>query len=256
MISNLTDVHPDAKIAKNVKIDSFVSISGNVEIGAGTWIGPNVSIMDGARIGANCRIFPGAVVSADPQDMKYKGEETLAHIGDGTTIRECVTVNKGTAAKGETVIGKSCLIMAYCHVAHDCILGNHVILVNNVGLAGEVEIDDYAYLGGMVGVHQFVRIGTHAFIQGGAMVGMDIPPFVTAGRNPTKYAGINTIGLRRRGFPSENIRLVQEAYRIIYSSGLNNSLAIEKINYELKLIPEIKTLIEFVESSKRGIIGS
>ena len=186
MISNLTDVHPDAKIAKNVKIDSFVSISGNVEIGAGTWIGPNVSIMDGARIGANCRIFPGAVVSADPQDMKYKGEETLAHIGDGTTIRECVTVNKGTAAKGETVIGKSCLIMAYCHVAHDCILGNHVILVNNVGLAGEVEIDDYAYLGGMVGVHQFVRIGTHAFIQGGAMVGMDIPPFVTAGRNPTK----------------------------------------------------------------------
>ena len=249
-------VHPRAEIARNVVIEPFVTIAKNVVIGEGTWIGSNVSIMEGARIGKNCRIFPGAVISAIPQDLKFEGEETTAEIGDNTTIRECVTVNKGTAAKGETVIGKSCLIMAYCHVAHDCILGNHVILVNNVGLAGEVEIDDYAYLGGMVGVHQFVRIGTHAFIQGGAMVGMDIPPFVTAGRNPTKYAGINTIGLRRRGFPSENIRLVQEAYRIIYSSGLNNSLAIEKINDELKLIPEIKTLIEFVESSKRGIIGS
>ena len=256
MVSNLCDIHPRARIADNVRIDSFVSIAEDVEIGEGTWIGPNATIMDGARIGKNCRVFPGAVVSAVPQDLKYKGEQTVARIGDGTTIRECATVNKGTAAKGETVIGENCLIMAYSHVAHDCNLGNHVILVNSVGLAGEVEVGDYAYLGGMVGIHQFVRIGAHAFIQGGSMVGMDVPPFITAGRNPTKFAGINTIGLRRRGLSSDTIRLIQEAYRWLYNSGLNNTLAVEKIISELDMNSEIQLVINFVKASKRGIIGS
>ena len=256
MIHKLTHIHPDAKIANDVTIEPFTSVSGNVEIGEGSWIGPNATIMDGARIGKNCRIFPGAVVSAVPQDLKYKGEDTLAIIGDGTVVRECATINKGTAAKGETIVGKNCLLMAYSHVAHDCKLGNSVILVNSVGLAGEVEIDDFAYLGGMVGVHQFVRIGAHAFIQGGSMVGMDIPPFVTAGRNPTKFAGINTVGLRRRGFSNPDIRLIQESYRLIYSSGLNNSLALEKIERELEMIPELKLITDFIKSSKRGIIGS
>lgn len=256
MIHKLTHVHPEARIGDSVTIEPFSSIAGNVEIGEGTWIGPNATIMDGARIGKNCRIFPGAVISAVPQDLKYKGEETLAIIGDGTVIRECATINKGTAAKGETVVGNNCLMMAYSHVAHDCVLGNNVILVNSVGLAGEVEVDDFAYLGGMVGVHQFARIGVHAFIQGGSMVGMDIPPFVTAGRNPTKFAGINTVGLRRRGFSSSVIRLIQEAYRVIYNSGLNNSLAVERIEQDLEMIPELKLITDFIRSSKRGIVGS
>lgn len=255
MINKLAYIHPDAKISKNVTIEPFTSISGNVEIGEGSWIGPNATVMDGARIGKYCKIFPGAVVSAIPQDLKYKGEDTLAFVGDGTIIRECVTINKGTETKGKTIVGNNCLIMAYSHIAHDCKLGNNVILVNSVGLAGEVEIDDYAYLGGMVGVHQFVKIGAHAFIQGGSMVSMDIPPFVTAGRNPTKYAGINTVGLRRRGFSSDNIRLIQESFRLIYGSGLNNSLAIEKIETELQMIPELITITNFIKSSKRGIIG-
>jgi len=256
MIYKLTHIHPDAKIANNVTIEPFTSISGNVEIGDGSWIGPNATIMDGARIGKNCRVFPGAVISAVPQDLKYKGEDTLAIIGDGTVVRECATINKGTAAKGETIVGKNCLLMAYSHVAHDCKLGDSVILVNSVGLAGEVEIDDFAYLGGMVGIHQFVRIGAHAFIQGGSMVGMDIPPFVTAGRNPTKFAGINTVGLRRRGFSTVDIRLIQESYRLIYSSGLNNSLALERIEQELEMSPELRLITDFIKSSKRGIIGS
>ncbi len=256
MLHNQASIHRDARIDKGVTVEPFVTIYGDVEIGEGTWIGPNATIMDGARIGKNCRIFPGAVISAVPQDLKYNGETTFTRIGDNTTVRECVTVNKGTAAIGETVVGNGCLLMAYSHVAHDCKLGNQVILVNSVGLAGEVEVDDFAYLGGMVGVHQFVRIGAHAFIQGGSMVGMDIPPFVTAGRNPTKYAGINTIGLRRRGISSDLIRQIQEAYRIIYNSGLNNTLALDKIREEIEISAEIKGIIDFIEASKRGIIGN
>jgi UDP-N-acetylglucosamine acyltransferase len=252
----MTSIHPDAKISNKVAIEAFSSIAADVEIGEGTWIGPNVSIMDGARIGKNCKIFPGAVISAEPQDLKYNGELTYARIGDGTVIRESATVNKGTIAKGETVVGNNCLLMANSHVGHDCILGNHVILVNSVGLAGEVIIEDYAILAGLVGVHQFVRIGTHAFVQGGSMVGMDIPPFVTAGRNPTKFAGINTIGLRRRGFESEIIRNIQEAYRIIYNSGLNNTLALQKVSEEIKGNGEIQLIIDFITASKRGIIGN
>lgn len=256
MISRLTDIHKDAIISNNVSIGAFTSIAADVEIGEGTWIGPSVTIMDGARIGKNCKIFPGAVISAEPQDLKYKGEKTYAKVGDGTIVRESVTINRGTAAKGESVVGKNCLLMACSHVAHDCILGNNVILVNSVGLAGEVIVEDFVILGGLVGVHQFVRIGAHAFIQGGSMVGMDVPPFVTAGRNPTKFAGINTIGLRRRGFESELIRNIQEAYRLIYSSGLNNSLAIQKIQEDMDGTPELIRIIDFILASKRGIIGN
>lgn len=256
MIDQMTRIHPDAKIDKEVTIEAFTSVAGDVEIGAGTWIGPNVTIMDGARIGKNCKIFPGAVIAAEPQDLKYQGEKTYAWIGDGTIVRESATINKGTAAKGETRVGERCLLMAYSHVAHDCLIGNNVILVNGVGLAGEVEVQDFAILGGLVGVHQFVRIGAHAFIQGGSMVGMDVPPFVTAGRNPTKFAGINSIGLRRRGFESEIIRNIQEAYRVLYNSGLNNSLAIQKIQDEIDLSDEIVRIIQFVNESKRGIIGN
>lgn len=255
MIDALTRIHPDARIAEGVTVEAFTTIAADVEIGSGTWIGPNVTIMDGARIGQNCKIFPGAVISAEPQDLKYKGEKTFARIGDGTVIRESATVNRGTASKGETRVGKNCLLMAYSHVAHDCVIGNQVILVNGVGLAGEIEVHDYVILGGMTGVHQFVRIGAHAFIQGGSMVGMDVPPFITAGRNPTKFAGINTIGLRRRGFESDLIRNIQEAYRILYNSGLNNSLAVQKIREEIEPSPEIAMITQFVLDSKRGVIG-
>jgi len=256
MINKLTDIHPDAKVSESVTIDAFTSVAADVEIGDGTWLGPNVTIMDGARIGKNCKIFPGAVISAEPQDLKYKGEKTQAIIGDNTIIRESATVNKGTLAKGKTIVGSNCLLMANSHVGHDCEIGNYVILVNSVGLAGEVVVDDFVILGGLVGVHQFVRIGAHAFIQGGSMVGMDIPPYITAGRNPTKFAGINTIGLRRRGFESEIIRKIQEAYRIVYNTGLNNSLALQKISDEFGEQKEIERIIDFISASKRGIVGN
>jgi len=254
MIHKYTDVHPNARIHESVEIESFTTISGDVEIGEGTRVGPNVTIMDGARIGKNCQIFPGAVISAIPQDLKYKGETTYARIGDNSLIRECVTINKGTAVKGETVVGNNCLLMAYSHVAHDCHLGNNVILVNSVGLAGEIYVGDFAYLGGMVGVHQFVHIGAYAFIQGGSMVGMDVPPFVMAGRNPVKFAGINTVGLRRRGFTKEAIHAIQETYRFVYNSGLNNSQALEKIANEIEDSVARKMIIEFISQSSRGII--
>ena len=206
----LAYVHPAAKIAPSVVIDPFVTIDQNVEIGEGTRIGSNVTIMEGARIGKNCTIFPGAVISAIPQDLKFRGEETLAIVGDNTTIRECVTINRGTAAKGKTVVGSNCLIMAYCHVAHDCVVGDNVIMSNATQLAGEVVVDNHAVIGGGTLVHQFCHIGRHVMIQGGALVNKDIPPYVKAAREPIAYAGVNSIGLRRRGFTNEDIRDIQE----------------------------------------------
>lgn len=250
----LAYVHPEAKIADNVVIEPFVTISKDVEIGEGTWIGPNATIMDGARIGKNCKIFPGAVISGTPQDLKFRGEKTTAVIGDNTTIRECVTVNRGTAAKSETRIGKNCLIMAYVHVAHDCVIGNNVILTNSTGLAGEVVVDDFAIIGGMSAVHQFVHIGAHAMISGASKVGKDVPPFIKAGRDPLSYIGINSIGLRRRKFSNEAINEIQEIYRIIYQRGLNNSDAIEFIEANLSATDERDEVILFIRNSKRGII--
>ena len=250
----LAYVHPAAKIASNVVIDPFVTIDQNVEIGEGTRIGSNVTILEGARIGKNCTICSGAVISGVPQDLKFRGEDSVAIIGDNTTIRECVTINRGTASKGKTVVGSNCLIMAYCHVAHDCVIGDNVIMSNATQVAGEVVIDNFAVIGGGALIHQFSHIGQHVMVQGGALVNKDIPPYVKAGREPIAYAGINSIGLRRRNFSNEQIREIQEIYRYLYLSGLNNSDAVERIEAELPASKERDEIIMFVRNSKRGII--
>ncbi|MBJ2182970.1 MAG: acyl-ACP--UDP-N-acetylglucosamine O-acyltransferase [Muribaculaceae bacterium] len=250
----LAYVHPAAKIAQSVVIDPFVTIDANVEIGEGTRICSNVTILEGARIGRNCTIFPGAVIGAIPQDLKFRGEDTLAIIGDNTTIRECVTVNRGTAARGRTTVGNNCLIMAYSHVAHDCAVGDNVIISNATQLAGEVVVDNFAVIGGGTLVHQFCHIGPHVMIQGGALVNKDIPPYVKAAREPISYAGINSIGLRRRNFSNDTIRDIQEIYRYLYLSGLNVSDAIERIEAELPATKERDEIILFVRNAKRGII--
>jgi UDP-N-acetylglucosamine acyltransferase len=254
MISPLASVHPKAKIANNVSIEPFSTISANVEIGEGTWIGPNVTIMDGARIGKNCKIFPGAVISAIPQDLKFKGEDTLAEIGDGTVIRECVTINRGTVDKNTTKIGNNCLIMAYAHVAHDCILGNNIILANNVNLAGHVTIEDYAILEGMAAVGQFLRIGAHTFIAGGTLVRKNVPPYTKAAREPISYVGINSVGLRRRGFSDDEIRTIEDIYRILYVKGYSISNAIPMIESEIPEGPIKAGILEFINSSTNGIM--
>ncbi len=250
----LAYIHPAAKIAPSVVIDPFVTIDQNVEIGEGTRICSNVTILEGSRIGKNCIIFPGAVIGAIPQDLKFRGEDTLAIIGDNTTIRECVTVNRGTAARGKTQVGSNCLIMAYSHVAHDCIVGDNVIISNATQLAGEVVVDNYAVIGGGSLVHQFCHIGPHVMIQGGALVNKDIPPYVKAARDPISYVGVNSIGLRRRNFSNDVIREIQDTYRYLYLSSMNVSDAIERIEAELPATKERDEIILFVRNSKRGII--
>jgi len=250
----LAYVNPEAKVAKNVVIEPFVTIDKNVVIGEGTWIGPNVTIMEGARIGKNCKIFPGAVISAIPQDLKYNGEETIAIIGDNTTIREFVTINRGTKANWETVVGNNCLLMAYVHVAHDCIIGNNCILGNATTLAGHIVIDDWAILGGMTAIHQFVNIGAHTMTSGGSLVRKDVPPFTKCAREPLSYVGINSIGLRRRGFSSEKIKDIQDIYRIIYLKGLNVSQATDVIEAEMAATPERDEILSFIGRSSRGIM--
>ncbi|MBI9069900.1 MAG: acyl-ACP--UDP-N-acetylglucosamine O-acyltransferase [Salinivirgaceae bacterium] len=250
----LTNIHPEAKIGKNVTIEPFVTIDKDVEIGDGSWIGANAVIRQYTKIGKNCRVFHGAVIGAVPQDLKFQGEVTHVEIGDNTTIRECVTINRGTAAKGKTVVGSNCLLMAYSHLAHDCIVGNNVIIGNASQIAGEVIIDDFAIISGGVLVHQFVHIGAHIMLQGGAKLGKDIPPFVKAGREPVSYAGVNSIGLRRRNYTNEQIRDIQDIYRILYLKGYNTSQAIEFIEAELPASKERDEIILFVRSSKRGIL--
>jgi UDP-N-acetylglucosamine acyltransferase len=250
----MTSIHPDAIIGKNVEIGPFTTIYGDVKIGDNTWIGPGAIIMDGARIGKNCKVFPGAVISAIPQDLKFAGEKTTAEIGDNTTIRECVTINRGTKSKGKTIIGSNCLVMSYVHVAHDCVIGNNCILVGYVGLAGEVEMDDWATLGGGCIVHQFVRIGTHAFVQGGSKVGKDVPPYILAGRDPLAYAGLNIVGLKRRNFSQEKIQELQEIYRTIYQKGMNHSDAVNYIENNFPVSSERDQILSFIRKSERGII--
>ncbi len=250
----LAYVHPGAKIATNVVVEPFTTIHNNVEIGSGTWIGSNVTIMEGARIGKNCRIFPGAVISAIPQDLKFEDEESLAIIGDNTTIRECVTINRGTNASGKTVIGDNCLIMATAHIAHDCIIGDNAIVVNGVALGGHVVVGKYAIIGGLSAVHQFIHIGEHAMISGGSLVRKDVPPFTKAAKDPLSFVGINSIGLRRRGFSVEKIREVQNIYRILYQSKFNNSQALEEIEAEMEATSERDQIITFIRNSKRGIM--
>ncbi|MGL4583627.1 MAG: acyl-ACP--UDP-N-acetylglucosamine O-acyltransferase [Flavobacterium sp.] len=250
----LAYVHPGAKIARNVVIEPFTTIYNNVEIGEGTWIGSNVTIMEGARIGKNCKIFPGAVISAEPQDLKFEGEITTVEIGDNTTIRECVTINRGTKDRYKTVIGENCLIQAYSHIAHDCIVGNNCIFSNSSTLAGHVTIGDYVVLAGLVAVHQFCTIGSHSFITGGTLVRKDVPPYIKAAREPISYAGINSVGLRRRGYSPEKIREIQEIYRILYQKNYNTSQALEIIEADMEATPERDEVLMFIRNSSRGIM--
>ena len=250
----LAYVHPQAKIARNVVIEPFTTIHNNVVIGSGTWIGSNVTIMEGARIGKNCRIFPGAVISGIPQDLKFDDEETTVEIGDNVTIRECVTINRGTSDRMKTKIGDNCLIMAYCHIAHDCNVGDYSIFSNNSTLAGHVTIGDYVILAGMVAVHQFCTIGDHAFISGGSLVRKDVPPYVKAAREPLSYVGINSVGLRRRGFSSKKIKEIQDVYRLLYQKNYNNTQATEIIEAEMEATPERDEILQFIKDSQRGIM--
>ncbi|MFK5982715.1 MAG: acyl-ACP--UDP-N-acetylglucosamine O-acyltransferase [Flavobacteriaceae bacterium] len=250
----LAYVHPGAKIAKNVVIEPFTTIHNNVIIGDGTWIGSNVTIMEGARIGKNCNIFPGCVISAVPQDLKFQDEETTVEIGNNTTLREYVTINRGTVDRGKTVIGKNCLIMAYCHIAHDCIVGDNCIFSNNSTLAGHVTVGDHVILAGMTAVHQFCSIGQHAFVTGGTLVRKDVPPYVKGAREPMSYVGINSIGLRRRGYKSEKIREIQSIYRILYQKNYNNSQAVRLIEADMAATTERDEILQFIKNSKRGIM--
>jgi len=250
----LSFVHPDAQLASNVVVDPFVTIDKNVKIGAGTHICSNVTIFENVTIGENCTIFPGAVIGAIPQDLKFKGEKTEVIIGNNCNIRECVTIHRGTASKGKTVIGDNCLIMAYCHVAHDCFLGNNIIMSNAVQLAGECHVDDYAVLGGGSLVHQFTHIGRHVMLQGGSRVNKDLPPYIMAGRDPITYAGTNSIGLRRRGFTNDQINNIQDIYRILFNSGLNTTDAVERIMTEMPASAERDEIMLFIRDSSRGIL--
>ncbi len=250
----LSSIHPNAKIGRDVVIGPFVTIDDNVEIGDGTIIDSNASILSGARIGKNCHIHASAVVSGTPQDLKFKGEDSVAIVGDNTIIREFATVHRGTASKGKTVVGNNCLIMAYCHVAHDCEIGDHVIMSNSVQIAGEVIVGEWAVLGGGALIHQFTHIGSHVMLQGGSLVNKDLPPYCMAGRLPISYEGVNSIGLRRRGFTREQIYLIQDIYRTLYLSNLNVSDALAKIEEEFPASPERDNILTFVRGSNRGIV--
>jgi len=254
MISNLAFVHPDAKLGNDVTVEPFAYIADNVVIGDGTWIGPNATVMYGARIGKNCKVFPSAVVSGIPQDMKFVGEETTAEIGDNTTIREGVTVNRGTVAAGKTVVGTNCLLMAYSHVGHDCFIGNHCIIGNGTGLAGEVKVDDWAILSGGTLVHQFARIGAHVMVGGGSKIRIDVPPFIKADREPLSYMGLNSVGLTRRGFEKERIDEIHNIYRAFYQNGMNISKALDYVEKEFKQTPDRDYIINFIRNSERGVI--
>ena len=246
-------VHPDAKLGEGVEIGPFVTIDANVEIGAGTRIDSGTVVKSGTRIGKNCHIHSNAVVGDIPQDLKFQGEDTLAIIGDNTVIREFVTIHRGTASKGKTVVGDNCLIMAYCHVAHDCVVGNHVIMSNSGQLAGEVVVDDWAIIGGGALVHQFTRIGCHVMIQGGALVNKDIPPYCMAARYPIAYEGVNKVGLHRRGYTSEQIDAIADVYRTIYDSGMNITQSLIEVE-KLPESPERDIIYNFVKGSTRGIV--
>jgi UDP-N-acetylglucosamine acyltransferase len=253
-ISKLASVHPNARIGKDVTIEPFATIYGDVTIGDGTWIGPNSTLMDGARIGSKCRIFPGAVISAIPQDLKFSGEITTAEVGDGSTIRECVTINRGTADRGKTAVGSNCLLMAYVHLAHDCIIGNNVVIANSVNVAGHVTIDDWAILEGNVAVQQFIHIGAHSFIAGASLVRKNVPPFVKAAREPLSYIGVNVVGLRRRGFADDAIARIEDIYREIFVRNSNVDRAIQNVEQMMPRSAERGVILDFINNSPKGIM--
>jgi UDP-N-acetylglucosamine acyltransferase len=248
------NIHPKAILGKNVEVGSFTTIENNVEIGEGTWIGPNVTLMSGTRIGKNCKVFPGAVIGAIPQDLKFSGEESFAIIGDFTTIRECVTINRGTKETGKTFIGTDNLIMAYSHIAHDCIVGSHCVFSNNSTLAGHIKIGNHVILAGLVAIHQFCSIGDYAFVGGGSKVRKDIPPYVKAAREPISYAGVNSVGLRRKGFSAEKIEEIQSIYRILFQNNLNTTNALRLIEAKQFDSPERDLILQFIKQSKRGLM--
>lgn len=254
MKSELAHIDLEAKLGENVIVEPFAYIEGNVEIGDGTHIRSGARILNGARIGKNCDIHSGAVIAGIPQDLKFVGEETTAEIGDNTTVRECATINRGTKARGKTTVGSNCLLMAYSHLAHDCEVGNNVIIGNSSQIAGEVKIDDYAILSAACLVHQFVHIGGHVMVQGGTKTSKDIPPYIIAAREPLVYSGLNVIGLRRRGFSNEQVREIQDVYRLLYQRGMNNTDACDVIESDLPMTDEREIILDFVRSSKRGII--
>lgn len=253
-MSNMNFIHPGAKIGANVTISPMAYIDDNVTIGDGTWIGPNATIFSHTTIGKDCKIFPGAVIGAIPQDLKYKGEDTTVEIGNNTTIRECVTVNRGTTDKMKTAIGSNCLLMAYVHIAHDCILGDNIIIANSVNLAGHVDIEDWVIIEGGTGIGQFVRIGAHAFISGMTGVRKNVPPFTKAAREPLQYVGVNSVGLRRRGYSNESITQIEDIYRTLYVKGLNVSNALAIIEQEAPASKEKEQIVNFIRNSKDGIM--
>ncbi|MDZ4716335.1 MAG: acyl-ACP--UDP-N-acetylglucosamine O-acyltransferase [Cytophagales bacterium] len=250
----LANVHPEAVIGNNVVIEPFATIQKDVVIGDNSWIGPYAIIWEGSRLGKNVKVYPGASVSSVPQDLKFAGEKTETFIGDNTVIRESVTISRGTADKHKTVIGKNCLLMAYVHVAHDCIIGNNCIFANAVQVAGHVVIEDWAIIGGASALHQFVRVGAHVMLSGGSLVRKDIPPFTKAAREPLTYAGVNSIGLQRRGFTTEKINEIQEVYRYIFLKGMNNSKALDAVERELPTSTERDYIVNFIRNSERGVM--
>ncbi len=254
MISSLANINPEAKIASDVTIESFSTIYEDVEIGEGTVIGPNVTIYPGARIGKNVQIYPGAVISAIPQDLKFHGEYSTTEIGDNTIIRECVTIHRGTKDRLTTSIGKNCLLMCYVHIGHDCLIGDNVIIANSTGISGHVTIEDWAIIEGMCGVQQFVRIGEHAFVAGMTSVRKNVPPFIRVAREPLTYAGVNAIGLRRRGISDETLKRIEDIYRNLFI--LNNSISngVRCVESEIPDCEEKQTVLEFIKESKKGII--
>ena len=253
-ISKLASIHPDAQIGRDVVIEPFTFIAGDVIIGDGTWIGPNATIMDGARIGKHCRIFPGAVVSAIPQDLKFAGEKTTAEVGDHTTIRECVTINRGTSDRQRTAVGSNSLLMAYVHLAHDCWVGDNVVIANSVNLAGHVTIDDWAILEGNVAVQQFIHIGAHSFVAGASLVRKNVPPYVKAAREPLSFVGVNVVGLRRRGFADDAVARIEDIYREIFVRNTNLERAVQNVEQQFKDSPERKLIVEFIRNSPKGIM--
>jgi UDP-N-acetylglucosamine acyltransferase len=256
----LPEIHPTAiidkkaSLAKDVTVGPFSIVHGDVEIGEGTEIHSNVLVSDGARIGKKCTIHHGAVISTNPQDLKFAGEETTLEIGDNTVVREFCNLNRGTVNRGKTSIGKNCFIMAYSHAAHDCLIGDNVILANGVQLAGHVTIEEWVIIGGLTAIHQFCSVGKHAFLGGGFRSVQDVPPYILAAGEPLTYKGLNAIGLKRRGFSKEAISQLRRCYRIIYRSRLNRTQALKRVRSELEMTPEIMEVIGFIEKSERGIV--
>lgn len=253
-MNNLAQIHPDAKIGEGVEVGPFTTIYGDVVIGEGTWIGPNVTIMDGARIGKNCRIFPGAVISAIPQDLKFAGEKTTVEIGDNTTIRECCTLNRGTKDRMTTKVGSNCLLMAYVHLAHDAFVGDNCVIANSANIAGHVTIGNWVVVEGVVAVQQFIEIGDHAFIAGGSLVRKNVPPFIKVAREPLSFIGVNSIGLRRRGYTDEQVARLEDIYRALFVHNNSLNAGVKQIVETLPESQEKQIVLDFIQRSEKGVV--